>query len=135
MARKRDKTTIIFVNKNQNSKKPIQVPSSYIHHWKKYMIGLFACFAFLLGTIFYLSYSKTSIEVAQEKLAKELLKSKKKFSAMDTSAIKKYYQSIDKKLLTINKYLKARGLKSLANNEAARGKFGYPVSRGNRGIL
>jgi murein DD-endopeptidase MepM/ murein hydrolase activator NlpD len=117
MARKRDKTTIIFINKNQNSKKPIQVPSSYIQHWRKYMIGLFACFAFLLGTIFYLSYSKSSIESAQEKLVKELLKSKKEFSAMDTSAIKKYYLSIDKKLLKINKYLKARGLKSLAKNE------------------
>lgn len=118
MARKREKTTIIFVSKNQSSNKPIQVPSGFIQHWKKYVGGLLASFAFLLGIIFYLTYSRATIELSKDELAKELQKSKKTSASnsIDTSALKKYYQSIDKKLLTINKYLKARGIRQIIPN-------------------
>ncbi|HKG06032.1 MAG TPA: M23 family metallopeptidase [Pedobacter sp.] len=116
MARKGEKTTIIFVNKNQRSSRPIQVPSSIILHWKKYVGALFLSFVFLLGVIFYLSSSRASVELSKEQLAKELLKRKKESAAIDTSALKKYYQSIDKKLFTINKYLKARGIRQIIPN-------------------
>ncbi len=117
MARKGDRTTVIFVNKNQNSNKPIQVPSSYILHWKKYTIALFGCFGFLLGMVFYLLHSLTSAQVSKEQLVKEILKSKKQSVGLDTTGLKKYYQSVDKKLLMINKYLKARGIKPISENE------------------
>lgn len=117
MARKGDKTTIIFVSKNQNSNKPIQVPSAFVKHWKKYALALFSSFIFLLGIVFYLSYSKASVVSSKDQLARELLKSKKQSSYSDTLAIKQYYQSIDKKLAVINKYLKARGVKSIRKNE------------------
>lgn len=118
MTRKREKTTIIFVSKNQSSNKPIQVPSGFIQHWKKYLGGVLVSFVFLLGIIFYLSYSRATIELSKDQLAKELQKSKNApaSNSIDTSAIKKYYQSIDKKLLTINKYLKARGIKQIIPN-------------------
>jgi murein DD-endopeptidase MepM/ murein hydrolase activator NlpD len=116
MPRKREKTTIIFVNKNQSSNKPIQVPSGLILHWKKYLGGLMASFVLLLGIIFYLTYSRATIELSKAQLAEELQKSKKESSSIDTSALKKYYLSIDKKLLTINKYLKARGIRQIIPN-------------------
>jgi len=116
MTRKREKTTIIFVNKNQSSSKPIQVPSGLIMHWKKYIGGLLLSFVFLIGIIFYLTYSRASAELSKEQLAKELQQHKKESASLDTSALKKYYQSIDKKLLTINKYLKARGIRQIIPN-------------------
>lgn len=116
MARKREKTTIIFVNKNQRSSKPIQVPSGFILHWKKYIGGVLLSFVFLIGIIFYLTYSRASAELSKEQLARELLQHKKESASVDTSALKKYYQSIDKKLLTINKYLKARGIRQIIPN-------------------
>lgn len=117
MARKGDKTTIIFVSKNQNSNKPIQVPSAIVQHWKKYALALFSSFISLLGIVFYLSYTKASVVSSKDQLVGELLKSKKQSSYSDTLAIKQYYQSIDKKLAVINRYLKARGVKSIRKNE------------------
>jgi len=121
MARKGEKTTIIFVNKNQSSSKPIQVPSSLIKHWKRYVGALLGAFVFLLYIIFQLSTSKASVELSKEQLAKELRMSKKQSVTIDTSAIKKYYQSIDKKLMTINKYLKARGIRQIIPNIGGEG--------------
>lgn len=124
MARKKDRTTIIFVNNNQNSNKPIQVPSSYIVHWKKYVFALLGTFVFLLGMIVYLSHNMTLVELSKELLSKQLQETKKvptTSSALDTSALKKHYESIDKKLLTINKFLKARGIKTIPKNEGGEG--------------
>lgn len=117
MARKGDKTTIIFVSKYQNSNKPIQVPSTLVQHWKKYALALVSSFIFLLGIVFYLSYTKASVLSSKDQLARELLQRKKQSSYPDTLAIKQYYQSIDKKLAVINRYLKARGVKSIPKNE------------------
>jgi len=117
MARKKDRTTIIFVNNNQNSNKPIQVPSSYILHWKKYAFGLLGTFVFLLGMIIYLSYNMTLVESSKELLSKQLQANKKVPETLDTAALKRHYESIDKKLLTINKFLKARGIKTIVKNE------------------
>jgi len=116
MAGKGDITTVIFVNKNQNSSKPIQIPSIYIAHWKMYVFSLLCCFLFLLGMIFYLTYSRNSIELSNDLLARELLKGQKEPATTDTSTIKKYYLSIDKKMLKINRYLRARGIKSIFKN-------------------
>jgi Membrane proteins related to metalloendopeptidases len=121
MARKKDRTTIIFVNNNQNSNKPIQVPSSYILHWKKYVFGLLGTFVFLLGMIIYLSYNMTLVESSKELLSKQLRENKKEATVLDTSALKKHYESIDKKLFTINKFLKARGIKTIVKNEGGEG--------------
>ncbi|QNN42497.1 M23 family metallopeptidase [Pedobacter roseus] len=118
MNRKRNKTTVIFVSKNQNSSKPIQVPTAYVVHWKKYILGILGLFLILVGSIFYLIRSNANTELTKNKLQAALLKSKGQLSVIDTSSLKKHYQSIDKKLLTINKYLKARGLKPiLTGNE------------------
>jgi len=118
MAGKREKTTIIFVNKTQSSNKPIQVPSSIIRHWKSYLAGLTICFISLLSVILYLTYSKASVELSKEQLANELQKSKKESAAasVDTFELKRYYHSIDQKLMVINKYLKARGIRQILPN-------------------
>jgi len=121
MARKLEKTTIIFVNKNQNLSRPIQVPAGIVTHWKKYLAAVAAIFVVLIGTILYLTYSKASVELFNDQLVRELHKQRnqpviEQTDDLDTSAIKKYYQSIDRKLMVINKYLKARGIRQIIPN-------------------
>ncbi|WP_443944508.1 M23 family metallopeptidase [Pedobacter sp. AW1-32] len=99
------------MNKNQNAGKPIQIPSFYIEHWKKYVLSLIVLFVVLISVIVYLNYSKTILESSRNKIALDLLKRKKAISQLDTAALKKRYEAIDQKLLAINKYLKARGIK------------------------
>lgn len=113
MAREKAKTTVIFVNKNQNAGKCIQIPSSYVEHWKKYLFGLIAVFLLLTIIIAYLNYSKSLLQSSKDKLVQDLITHKKNLSEIDTSALKKQYRSIDQKLLSINKFLKARGLKPI----------------------
>ena len=113
MPRKKAKTTVIFVNKNQSAGKPIQIPSTYIEHWKKYLLSLVAIFLVMASAIFYLNYSRSLIQLSKDKLAMDLLKKRKDLAQLDTAALKKRYESIDQKLISINKYLKARGIKPI----------------------
>ena len=117
MSKKKDKTTIIFLNKNQNYSKPLQVSTYYIKHWKKFAGGLLVVFCILAITVMHLIKSRAEIESSNAQLAKLLEKQKTEFTQMDTSAIKKHYLSIDEKLKTINKYLKARGLKTMPKSQ------------------
>ncbi|TCC94446.1 M23 family metallopeptidase [Pedobacter frigiditerrae] len=113
MAREKAKTTVIFVNKNQSAGKPIQIPSTYVEHWKKYFLGLIALFVLLAVIIGYLNYSKNLLQSSKDKLVQDLIRHKKDLSEIDTIALKKRYRSIDQKLLSINKFLKARGIKPI----------------------
>lgn len=117
MAKRKDKTTIIFLNKNQNYSKPLQISTYYIRHWKKFAASLFLVFALLACVIMYLAKSRAEIQLSKENLALLLKEHQAGMDQMDTSAIKKHYLSIDQKLGTINKYLKARGLKPIPQHE------------------
>ncbi|WP_443936534.1 M23 family metallopeptidase [Pedobacter sp. MW01-1-1] len=113
MAKLRNKTTIILVDKNQTARKPIQIPTNYVLHWKKYVLTIVGVFILLIVSIGYLLKSKTDADLVQVRLEKEIKKHKQQLSAVDTTSLKKYYASIDKKLVKINKYLKARGIKPI----------------------
>lgn len=117
MSKKKDKTTIIFLNKNQNYSKPLQIRTYYLRHWKKFVGSLVMLFCILLIIVMYLVRSRAEVQLANQNLAALLEKHKTEMVQMDTSAIKKHYLSIDKKLKTINKYLKARGLKPIQKNQ------------------
>lgn len=117
MSKKKDKTTIIFLNKNQNYSKPLHISTYYIKHWKKFVISLVVVFCILAISTMQLVKSKAEVQLANENLAKLLEKHKTEMIQMDTSAIKKHYLSIDEKLKTINKYLKARGLKTMPKSQ------------------
>ena len=112
MKEKREKTTILFVNKNQRILKPIQVSSKVLLNWKKYIVGLSLLFLSLISTIVYL----TSHNIQQYKLQATLLQKLNSmhslFTEVDTSAVRKKFTKIDEELLTINGYLKARGIQT-----------------------
>ncbi len=117
MSKRKDKTTIIFLNQNQTYSKPLQVNSYYLKHWKKFVGGLIVLLCSLIITIMHLVKSRAEARLSSQNLAVLLEKHKNETVQLDTSAIKKHYLSIDDKLKTINKYLKARGLKPIPKSQ------------------
>ena len=109
--KKKDITTIIFVNKNQQAKRPIQVPTSIVKNWKWYLVCLFSSFVLLLSIIFYLTFRSSEIRDAKEQLAKELKSRQKELAKVDTLLLKSQYRSLNEKLVKLNSMIKAKGIK------------------------
>jgi murein DD-endopeptidase MepM/ murein hydrolase activator NlpD len=112
MKQKKEKTTILFVNKNPNALKPIQVSSKLILNWKKYLAGLSLLFLSLIGTVVYLTSNNIQQYKLQETLSKKLNSMHTLFAQVDTNAVRKKFTKIDEELSTINGFLKARGIQT-----------------------
>lgn len=111
MKSKREKTTILFVNKNPQAFRPIQVSDRLILHWKKYLAGLVFVFVGLIALIMYLISLQSEQSLKQLSLSKKLHNMRSVISQVDTSAMKEKFIKIDTELSSINNYLKARGIK------------------------
>jgi len=111
MKQKREKTTILFVNKNPQAFKPMQVSNGLILHWKKYIAATVFAFACLIATIIYLVSLQNQQLLKEMTLSNRLHKMRALFSQVDTSAMKEKFTKIDTELSNINDYLKARGIK------------------------
>ncbi len=110
MKQKKEKTTILFVNKNQKAFKPMQVSNGLILHWKKYLTGMVITFLTLVGAIAYLISLQNQQILKQITLAKKLRNMHSILSTVDTSSLKEKFTKIDTELSSINGYLKARGI-------------------------
>ncbi len=111
MKQKKEKTTILFVNKNPQAFKPMQVSNRLILHWKKYIAGIVFLFMVLIGVVVYLFSLQNEQLLKELTLTKKLHKMHSLFSQVDTSAMKEKFTRIDTELSNINDYLKARGIK------------------------
>lgn len=116
MKPKKEKTTILFVNKNAQAFKPMQVSNRVILHWKKYIAGVVLAFVMLLGSIVYLISLQNEQLMKQLSLSKKLHSMRSVFSQVDTSSMKEKFTKIDTELSNINKYLRARGIKPAIKN-------------------
>jgi murein DD-endopeptidase MepM/ murein hydrolase activator NlpD len=110
MKRKTEKTTILFVNKNPQAIKPIQVSSKLILNWKKYLLAFSLLFFSLIGIIIYLTSNKIEQNKLQEALTKKLRSMHLLMAEVDTNTMREKFTKIDKDLSTINGFLKARGI-------------------------
>ncbi len=113
MKQKKEKTTILFVNKNPQAYKPIQISSGLILNWKKYVAGVFLLFFSLIGTIVYLTSNNIQQYKLQDALSKKIHSMHTLFASVDTSAVRNKFTKIDKELSTINGFLKARGIQAV----------------------
>lgn len=109
---KKEKTTVLFVNKDAKGIKPMQISSKLILNWKKYLLALFLLFAALIGAIVFLTSNNIQRIQTQEALLRKLQLMNLTITKLDTSTIRKKFTDIDKELLTITGYLKARGIQS-----------------------
>lgn len=115
MKKKTEKTTILFVNKNPQALKPIQVSSSLILNWKKYVAALSLLFFALISTIVYLTSHKIEQNRLKDALSHKLSAIQLQMSAVDTAAVRQKFTRIDNQLSTITGFLKARGIKTMAS--------------------
>lgn len=106
----KEKTTILFVNKDAGTLKPIQISSRLIGNWKKYVAGLFLLFLSLVAAIVYLTSNSIKQNEKQLALSKKLHSMRTVIAQVDTGAMRKKFTKIDKDLSTINGFLKARGI-------------------------
>ena len=110
MKQKNEKTTILFVNKNAQPLKPVQVSSSLILNWKKYVAGLLIIFLSLGGAIVYLVLMNNKEKMTTQILSQKIHSLHTVFKEVDTSQIRTKFLKIDKQLSAINGFLKARGI-------------------------
>ena len=112
MKRKKEKTTILFVNKNSQALKPVQVATVVILHWKKYVAGFCLLLLSLAAGFVYLisaDFQQKSMAIAfPQKIHSVYTVVAKK----DTSELREKFTKIDTELSAINGYLKARGIRS-----------------------
>ena len=112
MNRNKEKTTVLFVHKNAQSIKPMQISSNLLLNWKKYLAAICLIFLALIGIIAYLTSNAIQQNNIQALLSKRLHNMGTLFSGTDTSAVRKKFTKIDEDLSTINHYLKARGIQT-----------------------
>lgn len=109
---KKEKTTVLFVNKHAQGIKPLQISSKLILNWKKYLAAVLLVFLGLIGAIIFLTSDNLKQAEIREALTQKIQSMHVTFAQVDTNAVREKFTTIDKELLTINGYLKARGIKS-----------------------
>ena len=112
MKRKKEKTTILFVNKNAQALKPMQVSSKLLLNWKKYVAALSLLFLSLIAAIVYLTSHNIQQNILSDTLSKKIQSMHTLFAQIDTGAVRKKFTKIDNELSTINSFLKARGIQT-----------------------
>ena len=95
MKQPKEKTTILFVNKNPTPLKPIQVSSSLLLNWKKYVAGLLIIFFSLIATIGYLINHNRQQDILREKLSQKLHSISAVVAQIDTNAVKEKFSKIE----------------------------------------
>jgi murein DD-endopeptidase MepM/ murein hydrolase activator NlpD len=113
MKRKKEKTTILFVNKNPQVLKPIQVATGVILHWKKLFAGFIALFISLAAALVYLILVNNQQKVITTALSLKIHSMHHTVvSPNDTTGLREKFTKIDTELSAINGYLKARGIRT-----------------------
>ena len=105
---KKQKTSVLFIDTYSTSRKPLQVPSHLIRHWRKYILYTTAAFVLLGLVIGFLIYQQTSSYYSKKLTFVQQLKMK-----ADVSKVQRSFSDIDQYLIKINKLLKAKGLKEI----------------------
>jgi murein DD-endopeptidase MepM/ murein hydrolase activator NlpD len=114
MNQRKEKTTILFVNKGPQILKPVQISNKLILNWKKYLAGVFLFFFFLIGAIAYLIFNNIQQYRSRIILSQKLNSMHTKVAEVDSSTVRKKLRNIDRQLLTINGFLKARGIQTVS---------------------
>lgn len=116
-----DVSTVIILNKNQQSTKTLQIQTKHLFRLKHYAVATASVILVLAGTVVYLTSRSHKQENEKKQLLSQLAKlqgatpaiAQAKPEAKDNSA-QVYVQDIQTKLQKINDYLKQRGLKGFS---------------------
>jgi len=116
---KKDVSTIVILNKNQQGTKTLQIKTKHINRLKHYAFTIVSVLLLLVVSIAFLQYRNQQQELVKQQLMAQITKLKGDIplniaKANDGHAAQGYIQSIEGKLKNINDYLKKRGLKGFS---------------------
>jgi len=116
---KKDVSTIVILNKNQQGTKTLQIKTKHINRLKHYAFTIVSVILLLVGFIAFLQYRNQQQELVKQQLMAQIVKLKGDIpvniaKVNDNHAAQSYIQSIEGKLKNINDYLKKRGLKGFS---------------------
>ena len=113
MNQRKERTTVLFVNKGPQDLKPLQISSKLILNWKKYVVGLSAFFLLLVGAIVCLIINNFQQYQSRGILSQKINSMSRLLAENDSRVVRKKLTNIDKQLSTINSFLKARGIQTV----------------------
>ncbi len=105
---KKQKTSILLIDAHGPSRRPLQVPTHLILHWRKYIFWCSMAFIAMCLVVGFLIYQQTSSYYTKKLTFVQRAKMK-----ADVSKIQKSFAEIDKYLAKVNQVLKSKGLKEI----------------------
>jgi len=102
------KTSVLFVNNSGKEKKALQVPTSILLSWKKYLIAFVAIIISLCGILCFIVFRQTSAFYSGAFSAK-LERANQIKREVDLEKVKASFKSIDQNIRVINQMLVERG--------------------------
>jgi murein DD-endopeptidase MepM/ murein hydrolase activator NlpD len=119
---KKDVSTIVILNKNQQGTKTLQIKTKHLNRLKHYAFTILSVILFLIGFIVLLQYRNKQQDLEKQQLMAQIIKLKGDVpaniaKANDNHAAQSYVQAIEGKLKNINDYLKKRGLKGFSTKD------------------
>lgn len=106
------KTSVLFVNSNGDGSKTVQVPTTILLNWKKYLVIagiLFGVLGLVIGFFIYENTSEYYTTIYKEKIAR----ANQIRNSIDIERAKASFESIDQSMVRINSFMEERGLEAL----------------------
>lgn len=106
------KTSVLFADTKGKGKKTIQIPTSILLHWKKYLMiaaTVFLGFGLVIAFFIYENTSNYYTTIYKEKLAR----ANQIKNAIDIEKAKQSFESINQSMDRINRFMEDRGLAPL----------------------
>lgn len=111
------KTSVLFVDTNGKGKRAVQVPTTILLNWKKYLIVagmMFLGLGLVIAFFIYENTSKYYTNIYQERLAR----ANQIKNAIDIDKAKQSFSSINESMERINRFMEDRGLSPLVTENA-----------------
>ncbi|WP_292009181.1 M23 family metallopeptidase [Chryseobacterium sp.] len=112
------KTSVHFVNAEGHGNRMLLVPTFVLLYWKKFLLVIGSVMTILLAVIGIFIYQKTS-----EHYKQELDRANYVRKQVDLQRLKQSFESIDKSITHINKFLAERGLQGLKMKKTDQSKL------------
>jgi len=115
MNSRKEKTTILFLNKQAQYLKPLQISSNLVLNWKRYAVGIVLFFLCLIAVIVFLIANNIQQHKSREILSQKINSMHRQLEQVDSNAFRKKLTNINKQLSAINAFFKARGIQAVYN--------------------
>lgn len=112
---KKQKTSVLFISNDGRTRKPVQVPTSLILYWRRYLLGAFVIIAMLGSLAGLLIYQQTSSYYTRKLTLVERMKMN-----TDISKVQHSFEHINKYIDRVNNLLHTKELPAIPRDTVYR---------------